>query len=106
MRPLAYQYYLENGTFVGISLADLGIGIGAIPSSCTTTNYFYYNFQSTSANQVVLLAYRCGTGGKTPQWTGNSYVIEQYVYASNPDYIFTYDYATTNSCNGFCVPPF
>ena len=108
MRQLAYQYYLENGTFVGISSADIGIGSGSIPGGCVSTNYFNYGFQGASATSVTLLAHRCQGSAKTPQWTGDNYVIEEWLYptGSNPEAIATYDYVTASWCNGFCVPPF
>jgi len=58
---LAYEYYLNNGTFVGISIDDLGID-----NTCHPTDYYRYNSGSGTDSVILLYAYRCTTGGKSP----------------------------------------
>jgi len=63
MRQLAYEYWLENGTFVGIQSADVGID-----GMCHSTDFYSYWLDNTSNPSVYLglVARRCTSGGKTP----------------------------------------
>ena len=80
IRNLAYQYYLENGTLATITSADLNIGTspdqvpGDTASACRSTHYFWYQPGSKGVNTLQLTAWRCGSGGKTPQGTAGLYL--------------------------------
>ncbi|MDD5155714.1 MAG: prepilin-type N-terminal cleavage/methylation domain-containing protein [Candidatus Omnitrophica bacterium] len=102
MRKNAINYYLENNTFVGIASADLGIG-SDVPSGCASSNYFNYGFQGAGATQVTIYAVRCTASGKTPNWTGNRYVIEHFVNSNSADTIGCWDYVLSQWV-GWCVP--
>jgi prepilin-type N-terminal cleavage/methylation domain-containing protein len=72
MRKLAYDYYLQNGTYTGITNADFNLGTGSdkIPGACTSTHYFWYGAISwTSATTFYACGTRCSSGGKSPQGT-------------------------------------
>ncbi len=60
MRTLAYNYYLENGRITGIQNADVGVD-----GTCSSTEFYSYDI---IGGVVVgyLSAYRCTSGGKTP----------------------------------------
>ncbi|MDD5116684.1 MAG: prepilin-type N-terminal cleavage/methylation domain-containing protein [Candidatus Omnitrophica bacterium] len=74
MSKLAYEYYLSNGTFVGISNDDLGID-----GTCYPTDYYRYVWNVATASSVSLYAYRCtaGGGGKPP--AGPAYILRWQV---------------------------
>ena len=72
IRKPAYEYYLKNGTYIGISTSDIGVAssVGLIPSSCVSRNYFRYGISTTypaTASNMFLYAQRCTSGGKAPQ---------------------------------------
>jgi prepilin-type N-terminal cleavage/methylation domain-containing protein len=81
MRKSAIAYYLENGSFTNITAADLGIGTD-LPSSCVSTNYFYYQTDNHDANRVQLDAERCTANGKVPQYQGTSYEVYMNYYGN------------------------
>jgi len=72
MRQLAYQYYLENGSLTGIQYADVGVD-----NTCASTDFYryYVNNYTTYAN---LAAYRCTSGGKTPNASRAYYYYLQF----------------------------
>jgi len=74
MSKLAYEYYLNNGTFVGISNEYLGID-----ATCYPTDYYRYVQNVATASSVSLYAYRCtsGGGGKSPP--GPAYILRWQV---------------------------
>ncbi len=95
MSKLAYEYYLNNGTYVGITNADIDVD-----NTCHSTDYYRYNSGAPSATQVLFYAYRCTSLGKSPQapgvyglfWWFNSNGLQQggyyvvgggWVYTSN-----------------------
>jgi type IV pilus assembly protein PilA len=64
MRNLAYQYYQENGTVVGIQDADVGV----VGSDCSSTDFYrYWVYEGGGAFGLVAL--RCTSDGKTPNAT-------------------------------------
>ncbi len=77
IRKLAYNFYLENGTLVGVTDADMNIGSDSdqIPSVCRSTHYFAYRrvvlLCNTGSVVRCWLATRCTSGGKTPQRVGS-----------------------------------
>ena len=78
LRKLAYEYYLQNGTFTGLVDSDVNIGTspdqvpGSNASACRSTHYFYYHTYVSAFNFLWIYADRCGSGGKTPQGTGTA----------------------------------
>ena len=60
MRDLAYSYYLENGSFSGMTLADAGVN-----GACSSTDFYSYTVwnYTTLADFVAI---RCTNGGKAP----------------------------------------
>jgi len=69
MRQLAYEYYLNNGTLTGLTYSDIGVD-----GTCHSTDFYFYSIGSLTSTWVNLCAYRCTSGGKTPNTT------RQYVY--------------------------
>ncbi len=61
MRQLAYQFYLENGSLVLLQNADLGVD-----NTCASTGYYRYVMLGGTTDWRYLAAYRCTSGGKTP----------------------------------------
>ncbi len=61
MRQLAYEYYMNNGTFTSITNSDVGVDY-----TCTSSGFYRYLTDNQSATKVWLSAYRCTSGGKTP----------------------------------------
>jgi len=74
VRQFAYQYWLENGSITAITYADLNIGSASdqIPMypNCRNTHYFTYWFDASANPVLVVDAFRCISGGKTPQGPG------------------------------------
>jgi prepilin-type N-terminal cleavage/methylation domain-containing protein len=79
-RKLAVAYYLQNGSATGMQNSDLNIGIASdqIPSACRSSHYFRYAYGSTHPNGclIELWAYRCLSGGKSPDGTSPQIVLE------------------------------
>ncbi len=73
MRKLAAAYRLANGTVNGMPNDALNIGTAAdqIPPSadaCRSSHYFRYANANPNLDPLVpLYAYRCTSGGKSPQ---------------------------------------
>lgn len=65
MSKFANEYYLKNSTVATIIDSDVTIGNG-LPSSCSSSNYYWYDIPAKAADIVRLSAYRCTSGGKTP----------------------------------------
>ena len=67
IRSFAYEYKLTNGTFEGMTSADLNIGTGSdqIPSVCRSTHYFWY-WATGYPTGFLMVGVRCTSGGKTP----------------------------------------
>lgn len=62
---------LQTGACSSVE-AVVGIGTGAgsdYPSACASTHYFTYDLTTASANTFSVVATRCTTGGKTPNYT-------------------------------------
>ena len=87
MRKLAYEYYLNNGTLIGIADSDIG---GSW--TCTTDGYYACRMGNPAvATSMQIMADRCtsGSGGKTPNATRRYFYGLQF-YAGQPaaDYWF------------------
>jgi len=70
MRKFAYQYWLENGTLTGITNADVNLGAASaqFPPGCRSSHYFQYGGVSeTTSTTFRSIAWRCTSGGKSPQ---------------------------------------
>jgi len=84
VRKLHQQYYLANGTRTGETASDVGIGsaLDQFPTSCGSSFYFRYGyFQSSMGDPVIgVYAYRCTSGGKSPQ----SSIAYTWGYRYNP----------------------
>jgi len=59
LRSEVISYNYEHGAYPA-SIGDLGT---SAPSTCVSTNYFQYDFADTPPR---VRAYRCTSGGKTP----------------------------------------
>jgi len=111
MRKPAYEYYLKNGTYIGISNSDIGVGSAAdqVPNGCITRNYYKYGVSSSfppTASYVVMYAERCSSGGKSPQFSAiydlwwkvdSSGVASQYAYLNT-----TGSTVTSSDWSGCC----
>jgi prepilin-type N-terminal cleavage/methylation domain-containing protein len=69
MRQLAHEYYLNNGDMSGITSDDVG-GAGV----CNSGSFYRYIVGGKTATEVALDAYRCTSGGKSPN------ASRQYVF--------------------------
>ena len=90
MRTLAYQYYLENGTLTGMQDANVGVD-----NTCSSTDFYRYGSVFGGAN-VALIAYRCTTGGKTPN-SSRLYWYYMQFYPSTGQSVWHCFYADDNS---------
>jgi len=61
MRQLAQEYYWQNGSFDGITNADVGVD-----NTCSSTNFYQYQRTGLTSSSVYLFALRCTSGGKIP----------------------------------------
>ena len=61
MRQLAYEYWLNNGTFTGITNADLGAD-----NTCASNSFYHFYNAGSTSTYVVLIAGRCTANGKIP----------------------------------------
>ncbi|MFA4854458.1 MAG: prepilin-type N-terminal cleavage/methylation domain-containing protein [Candidatus Omnitrophota bacterium] len=77
IRKFAYQYWIENGSVTSVTQADLNIGTAPeqFPSACRSSHYFRYVCYSPSSSSVLCAAYRCTSGGKTPNRAGNAFIM-------------------------------
>lgn len=62
MSKLAYEYYLNNGTFLNITDTDVGVD-----NTCHSTDYYLYYQGNSTATSVLLCGIRCASGGKSPR---------------------------------------
>lgn len=71
MRKLAYAYYTEKTTVIGITESQLGLGPGGgggVPTDCNQeSHYFMYSFTvASSSDAIKFTGTRCTSGGKPP----------------------------------------
>jgi len=64
IRQLAHQYWLENSDTTNIQNADVGVDY-----TCTSSGFYKYYVVSYTAAGVGIAADRCGSGGKTPNYS-------------------------------------
>ncbi|TAM42075.1 prepilin-type N-terminal cleavage/methylation domain-containing protein [bacterium] len=77
MRQLAYEYYLNNGTLVGIQNSDVGVD-----NTCSSTSFYQY-LVGGGSTVVNMYAVRCTSGGKTPNASrGYSFFLH---YGADPE---------------------
>jgi hypothetical protein len=94
MRDLAYEYYLENGSYSDITYSDVGVN-----GSCDTQNFFAYHV-SPKVGYIELWAYRCSSGGKAPN--APSYYFHYLYYPDTGGGTWGCRYAADNSpCFGY-----
>ena len=74
MRKLAYEYYLKNGSLVNMQSPDVGVN-----NTCASTAFYRYAVENWT-NYANLVAYRCTSGGKTP----NASRLYVYYLTYNP----------------------
>ncbi|MDD5691985.1 MAG: prepilin-type N-terminal cleavage/methylation domain-containing protein [Candidatus Omnitrophica bacterium] len=87
MRQLAYQYSLENGTLTGMQDADVGVN-----NTCASTDFYRYGKGYTTVSSTVLVAYRCTSGGKTPNaFRGYMYYLRYYPGSGQEVWFCHYD---------------
>jgi len=84
MRTLAYQYRLENGTINGLIAADVNVGLqpdqAPESSHCRSTHYFQYGVNQANEPFLQLCAWRCSSGGKSPQGLDTNYICRDIYY--------------------------
>lgn len=82
-RDLVHAYYLDNGTRNGMTNGDLNMGtsLDQLPTACRSSHYFSYSLDNISGGdpQTLLNAYRCTSGGKTPN-VSTGYAIQFFYY--------------------------
>jgi len=80
VRKLAFAYWLENGSLLTMTDADVGVGTDSdqVPTACRSTNYFRYYTWIADANRFGIAACRCTSGGKTPNGTSGGVWLESY----------------------------
>ncbi len=73
MRTLAYNYYLENGSLLGMQNAHVGVDF-----TCASTDFYRYQMLNYGT-YARLDAFRCTSGGKTPS-ASRLYVVYMRFY--------------------------
>ena len=74
MRQLAHEYYLNNGTFSGISDNALGAN-----GSCSSNSYYSTRaYVCGATSRIELFAERCTSGGKSPQASAKYGLFMEY----------------------------
>ena len=61
MRQLAYEYWLNNGTMIGLTNAAIGENY-----TCSSDAFYKYSVGSLTADYAYLRANRCVSDGKAP----------------------------------------
>ena len=74
IRKNATIFFMEKGTFTGMTSADLNIGtVGQMdmaPNACRASHYFSYGYTPPAASTILVsTATRCGAGGRSPSAT-------------------------------------
>jgi prepilin-type N-terminal cleavage/methylation domain-containing protein len=70
MRKLTYEYYIKNGSLIGIQNSNV-----EVDNTCSSSFFYrYYVGGQPLAGYVALEAARCTTGGKSPN------ASREYVY--------------------------
>ena len=98
MRNYAYKYQLANGSFEGMTAADVGV-----ESVCTSRSYFSYSL-GNSTTFVSLIANRCSSGGKEPN-TDKGYIFFQRLYLTGKTTWGCRWDSDSSSCFGFSAYP-
>jgi type IV pilus assembly protein PilA len=95
MCQLAYQYYLENQDMTNIRNADVGVD-----NTCSSTGFYKYSVGGGSTWQW-LRAYRCTSGGKTPN-ASREYLYQVSYYPGTGVSTWYCEYTADRSpCFGF-----
>ena len=67
----AERIYHEDHSVFASDPVDLGAYINVPPSTvCANTHWFRYTLAATGGTSFTVTATRCGSGGKTPNYTG------------------------------------
>ncbi|MDD5156068.1 MAG: prepilin-type N-terminal cleavage/methylation domain-containing protein [Candidatus Omnitrophica bacterium] len=106
IRKLVHTYWLEHGDLSTITNADVGVGSnpGDIPTTCVSTNYFYYFVNQQTQIKLQIQAPRCTSGGKSPNWTGNRYEIYMDYYpGTGSGTLYCWDYVLGQNVS-WCQP--
>lgn len=99
MRDLAHQYWLENGDMTNIQDADLGVD-----GVCYPTDWHSYAIRSKTSTYVDLAAWRCTSGGKTPNASGVYDYYMRYYPSTGQSAWYCY-YTDGSSCFGLPTGP-
>ncbi len=97
MRTLAYNYYLENGSILGLQGADLGVD-----GTCSSTSFYAYSYGSNFSTWWKFYAYRCTSGGKTPN-ASRQYAFYMQFYPGTGQSVW-YCYYTDGGSPCFGLP--
>jgi len=102
MRKLAYEYWLNNGTMIGIAYSDVGTDC-----PCSPTTYYQYWLLGSDATRVWLASARCTSGGKTPNASRKYTFYLVYFPGTDQDvwHCCDLDYPSAVPCPGFSYPP-
>ncbi len=73
MRQLANEYYLNNGSITGMTNDDVGVDY-----TCAN-NYFRYTIELGGTTNAYLEAWRCDSGGKTPNATRGYLILMDFI---------------------------
>lgn len=95
MRQLAHEYYMNNGTVMGIAYSDVGVDY-----TCRSDGFYRYNATGYAPGYVNLRAYRCTNQGKTPNVDrGYNYFMTYYPATGESKWCCYYN-DDTSSCFG------
>ena len=96
MRDLAYSYYLENGTLTGMENAHVGVD-----NTCSSSDFFAYTVSLNDGVSANLSAWRCTSGGKSPN-VSREYRFRLSFYPATGQSVWHCYYANDGSpCFGF-----
>ena len=103
MRKLAYEYYMNNGTMVSVTAADVGV----VSEGCDSTRSYQYWILGSTSGSVWLASARCTTGGKSPNASRKYTFYDVYWPGTDQDFwhCSDLDYPSGVACPGFNYPP-
>jgi prepilin-type N-terminal cleavage/methylation domain-containing protein len=100
MRKLATEYYLKNGSITGIQNSDVGVD-----ATCDSTNYYKYGIYAPTSERVLLMAQRCTSGGKLPNYASAPYCLYLTYYPGSGGVTWGCTTGSNQPCYGLPCPP-
>jgi len=101
MRQLAYEYYLNNGTMVTMTNADVGVD-----GTCAADSYYMYRIDWINADNVMLISDRCTGAGKLPRGSRRYYYYLRYWPGTGQQIQYCHYDVPPDACFGFPAGPY